>query len=894
LGRFRGLQWFFFVPTCHFDSEQFQGSSQNLLDLQNLAVKDAGRLNGSLARVWLGQALHTLQDFYAHSNWVELNGERINTEITTLQDPPDVITCPDDPSILGGAGLVNLTTGYYPIIDILFGGCVSVPPGKCAHGGVKDIGCIGINKDEPQPYRPLHAMARRVATQHTRLFVEQLITRLQRRTTDNPDPLRAIRALMGVTRTSLAFVIDDSGSMENDIAEVRTHVRRWIDGLPKGSKPDEFLLVRFDDRITPPFVTNSASELLSAVDQIIPGCCGTVTTCPEPVYGALIKAAEACEPDSAELLYTDSFFATDSALVPTFNALIKQKRIKFSPFRFPDDCPRGPSFPNEGVDEDNRQSLQRLAEESGGQFFQLSQPSDLGKIGDFLALLTSRDFVTISRAHGTLDSSGRDFAVPVDSTVSRILFFVNVDSKGPISLVRPSGATVLPTDPDVSFAEFSSGTAITVETPQRGTWQLSVSGSGSFTMVAKAKSPLELFLFEFVELDNNVHTAFAPISGGPVVGATSTGRATLTGPFGTAQFRLVNEAGETLRAINLVQGNPNAAADQFVGSFSLPHRPFRVVVSGQDESGNTYQRLFPTLFKAQSVQVTLDPATANVHVPINATTSFRFNVRNLGNAGSFRIQATTDTGFVRRISRELLTLDKGEAASFDVDLVIPAGTAEGSKVLLIASATNTVNSTVTNSASAEPVAFASANLHPIANAGRDELVIIGSPVRLDGSRSSDPDNGPGPLSFVWAQVAGPEVTLSKRTTPRPTFIPRAAGHYVFALVVNDGKADSFPDEVRITVQSTTPTPTPTPRPGPITITVNTSPAGLSYAVDGTTYTVAKSFSWVAGSTHMLSTTSPQNSGRQQYIWERWSDDGPISHAIAPTTPTAYTAFFREQ
>ena len=78
---------------------------------------------------------------------------------------------------------------------------------------------------------------------------------------------------------------------------------------------------------------------------------------------------------------------------------------------------------------------------------------------------------------------------------------------------------------------------------------------------------------------------------------------------------------------------------------------------------------------------------------------------------------------------------------------------------------------------------------------------------------------------------------------------------------------------------------------PITLTFNTNPAGLSYAVDGTTYTVAKSFSWLSGSTHTLRTTSPQNSGGHQYIWQGWSDNGAISHTIAPTAPTAYMASF---
>src|SRR5206468_338231 len=43
---------------------------------------------------------------------------------------------------------------------------------------------------------------------------------------------------------------------------------------------------------------------------------------------------------------------------------------------------------------------------------------------------------------------------------------------------------------------------------------------------------------------------------------------------------------------------------------------------------------------------------------------------------------------------------------------------------------------------------------------------------------------------------------------------------------------------------------------PIQITVQTNPAGLSFAVDGTTYTAAQTFSWVPGSSHTIATTSP--------------------------------------
>jgi Divergent InlB B-repeat domain len=94
--------------------------------------------------------------------------------------------------------------------------------------------------------------------------------------------------------------------------------------------------------------------------------------------------------------------------------------------------------------------------------------------------------------------------------------------------------------------------------------------------------------------------------------------------------------------------------------------------------------------------------------------------------------------------------------------------------------------------------------------------------------------------------------------------------------------------------SPTPTPTATP-PRPITVTFNTNPAGLFYRVDGTTYNSAHVFSWPSGSSHTISTTSPQRgSSGVRYVWQSWSDNGARSHTIAPTTSTPYTATFTTQ
>jgi len=61
-----------FDPEKHFTNEAFSASSEHLLRLER-NILDQVRLPSPqplVARFMLGQALHGVQDFYAHSNWV--------------------------------------------------------------------------------------------------------------------------------------------------------------------------------------------------------------------------------------------------------------------------------------------------------------------------------------------------------------------------------------------------------------------------------------------------------------------------------------------------------------------------------------------------------------------------------------------------------------------------------------------------------------------------------------------------------------------------------------------------------------------------------------------------------------------------------------------------------
>jgi sugar lactone lactonase YvrE len=80
----------------------------------------------------------------------------------------------------------------------------------------------------------------------------------------------------------------------------------------------------------------------------------------------------------------------------------------------------------------------------------------------------------------------------------------------------------------------------------------------------------------------------------------------------------------------------------------------------------------------------------------------------------------------------------------------------------------------------------------------------------------------------------------------------------------------------------------------VQVVVGTSPAaGLSFTVDGTTYTSAQTLTWTTGTTHTITTTSPQTpSAGTQYTFTAWSDSGAISHTVtASSATTSYTASF---
>jgi hypothetical protein len=98
-----------------------------------------------------------------------------------------------------------------------------------------------------------------------------------------------------------------------------------------------------------------------------------------------------------------------------------------------------------------------------------------------------------------------------------------------------------------------------------------------------------------------------------------------------------------------------------------------------------------------------------------------------------------------------------------------------------------------------------AQVGPVADAGDDQLAVVGRQVTLNGGRSEPL----GRIGYRWVQVAGPKVRLKLENGPFLSFVPTAPGIYRFALLVAAGSQVSEPEEVTITVgavASTLPSP----------------------------------------------------------------------------------------
>jgi len=105
----------------------------------------------------------------------------------------------------------------------------------------------------------------------------------------------------------IVLVIDDTGSMDEEINSVRDALRQYIDyveaNLPSGEEPPTIQLMTFKDDVTTRATSNDLAAIRSAVDALT---ASDGDDCPEFSAQALSKAADTVSPGGTILLATDA------------------------------------------------------------------------------------------------------------------------------------------------------------------------------------------------------------------------------------------------------------------------------------------------------------------------------------------------------------------------------------------------------------------------------------------------------------------------------------------------------------------------------------------------------------------------------------------------------------
>ncbi|XP_030643650.1 von Willebrand factor A domain-containing protein 7-like [Chanos chanos] len=684
----------------HFDSETFL-KGRDLITRGVATIKANLRLkNYESARDKLGEILHTLQDFYSHSNWIELGNKfpysnliRPNLTMDNIADrnTPTCRSCNGsncDENILESIiWEKKLTSGYFEVSNSSHFSSKK-PNGKCSHGGFYDRTSRteptgGINKDTfDSDHGKLHLQAADVATAATAELLEDI-----RGAVGDSEFLR----FMGITQSPsvLCFVIDTTGSMGDDIDEVK-RVTSFIIDSKRGTtdEPSAYIFVPFNDPSFGPLTrTTDPDEFKAQINALSVFGGGDE---PDMCLSGLRLALAGAPPESEIFVFTDAS-AKDRDLKSTVLALIEstKSRVNFLLTK-PSSSRRRRSSDGE-QDQSQRfttrlsnplnQLYQGLSEASGGQAIEVTKAT-LPQATSIVVDTSSSALVTLLQAVRN-PPKAENFSVLVDASVKNLTVYITGNSPS-FTITSPSGISQNETESDGALGDIQTvGNFYRVQLNsqnQTGIWQISINSAQPYTIKVTGQSVID-FLFNFVEIIQEPAPAYAVLDSRPKADGNTTLLVTVTGGESVklTEVALVEASGS-----GVVNGTLQdvGGGDYLVTVTLVPAEKFVVRVRGE----STLSRSTPNIFQRQS-STQLSPSNISITTQVDGTwepgtnLSVGFTVSTGDSGGNLTVRAWDDHEFLTHLP-ESLTLDSAGSASGTVTLTAPSDTPSGTDVTL--------------------------------------------------------------------------------------------------------------------------------------------------------------------------------------------------------------------
>ena len=691
------------TAAAHFDDESLAAGSARLRGKIDSIIQNLANCKKDEALKEMGRGLHTLQDFYAHSNWVNHWGG-VNSSIYSMANPPASLSC--SPPTFAPAGV---TTGYFSLFGYLYPSpfvtqCMTTPSNKCCH---KDL-----NKDEPG--RPLHGPARASAEAATTDFEQRVETEIRSRYPSSK--AEAMIKLLKKDQRDIAFVIDDTGSMSTDLAGVKATVNSLVDSITAGNESPRFSLYTFKDSTTFRGQTCDPAEMKAKVAPLFASGGGD---CPEAANSAQLAAAQAIQKGGQIFLATDAS-AGDPGVAPTLLSVVQAKNINISVI-LTGNCTSDSALSAPVLETDSfgdveadavtppvispgdltalssQRSFGALAALSGGMLFRVSR-TEFPQAADIILNRTRPENADVLYAIDTVGTGGKSYSVPVDSALEDVTFVVSrLQATGTFTLTlkRPDGSVVNATDAGVSFTTTSGVRAVKINAPADGTWTLDVAGSGKFVASVFGKSELNLTRFSFLQAPvlQRPEVEFTPLPGLPVAGETTTGDARVSGERSSVSFGLRNPDATVIEPLTLGEVRENV----FQGDVVAPAADFLVYANGIDVNGQPFQRVFRQFFRGQTVRVT--PKQLFQTAAPGTSVTYDFDVTNLApETMSYRLYRNSASGWSVSGPTTLNNVAANETKTISLTVTVSPFALPGTEDPLSLVVTSTSDPNVTNNA----------------------------------------------------------------------------------------------------------------------------------------------------------------------------------------------------
>ncbi|XP_071952436.1 von Willebrand factor A domain-containing protein 7-like [Antedon mediterranea] len=689
------------LAAAHFDAEQFVSGNQRLLSLRQAVVSSIIDGHFEAARGQCGQLLHTLQDFYSHSNWIEIGQtDDLNPHLGVsggnlgkLADPtlPTCIDCGSKSktcknNVLNYIKINNiLTSGYSEGQVNSQGRPIHKPPGigKCSHGGgssntEREAG--GINKDTSSPHLSPHFYYHKKASH---LAIKATVTFLQNLRESVGESAFARFLNLGLGST-LCIVMDISGSMRNDMDAAINRSYHIIDSrMGTDAEPANFVLVPFHDPVFgPATVTDNADHFKSALNNLKTKDGGD---CPELALNGLRLALTNSEPYSSCFVFTDAS-AKDEVMRDSVVALAQHKKIEVSFFVSGKCWHSGHTGRRRRASRTKKATAGNklysdIAFSTGGQALDLTK-KDILEGTQIIESTVQLSKVSLFKAYDLppTTNNGRAHVFPIDLTLTEVTIEVNGYIEK-MNMIDPKGTSrKIGTTGKIKFiANLPTLHIVKMTNLVPGMWKIRVNSFMSYSVSVYGLSTLDFIHTFGKSVTDGPHPGHKEIGGRPLKGKPAHIMMKIFGAIGQdiarmEQMDLVNIKDKILNSKSLQKISP---ISQYTAEAIPPDIPFLVRLVGRDGNGNVIHRLLNTVVEPSTTEIIAYASTKNSTLAPGGSTDVRFTVFNIGKPAAFRIKATDEKDFVQMVTPDRVNLQVNDSADGYITLAAPKHAAFG-------------------------------------------------------------------------------------------------------------------------------------------------------------------------------------------------------------------------